>query len=185
MVLSSNKSWIIGSWIIWGENTLSSVKNINIKYSAEALIKCFENYFYKKHIKEIIANCIVIFIALLIYFCSKFIVLAGIIIFFCVLYLVFIFHFYLHTVLSRIKKDKKYYDEMITVLSEDNIKLIGRLSESKTKWEAFIQVFEGKDYYLLFNVRGMFLLIPKEVFITEEDKRWFVSKLKNLGIEEK
>jgi len=111
--------------------------------------------------------------------------LAELIIFFCVLYLVFIFHFYYNSALARIKKYKKYYDQMVTVLSEDNIQLIGNLSESKTKWEAFIQVFEGKDYYLLFNVREMFLLIPKEVFITEEDKCWFEKKLKNLGIEKK
>lgn len=174
---------IMKNRIILGGNILSSLKNINIKYSAETLMKCWSNYFYKKHIKEIIINFIVIFISLLIYFYSEFSVLAELIIFFCVLYLVFIFHFYYNVALSRIKKYKKYYDQMITVLSEDNIQLIGNLSESKTKWEAFTQVSEGKDYYLLFDELGSSLLIPKEVFITEEDKYWFENKLKNSGID--
>lgn len=166
-----------------GGNILSSVKNINIKYSAETLIKCWKNYFYKKHMKKIMVNSIVIFIALLMYAYSKFTVLAEVIIFLCVLYLVCIFYFYYHKTLYKIKKHKKYYNEIVAVLSEENIQLIGNLSESKTTWDSYIHVFNGKDYYLLFNVLDNFLIIPKEVFSTEYDRYWFENKLKNLVIE--
>lgn len=162
---------------------LSSVKNININYSTETVIKCWKNYFYEKHVKGIIVNCIAIAIALLMYFYFQFTVLPEVIILLCVLYLVCIFYFYYHTIVYKIKKHKKYNNEIVAVLSEDNIQLIGGASETKTTWDSYIHVFNGKDYYLLFNVLENFLLIPKEVFITEYDRYWFESKLKNSVIE--
>ncbi len=164
---------------------MESNKNINIKYSSEVVIKCWKDYFYKEHIKEIIINLIVISAAIIIYFCSEFIVLAGLIIFFCFLYLVFIFHFYYNSPLGRIEKNKKSYDEMVIVLSEDEIKLIGSISESKAKWELYEKVFRGRDYYMLFSKSKNCLLIPEEGFETKRDKEWFKNKLDNIGIMEK
>ena len=111
-------------------------------------------------------------------FISEYIVLAELIILFCTIYIIVILHFCYYSALSKIKKRKKYYDEMTTVLSEDYIQLICKLSESKTRWEEFTQVFEGKEYYLLSNSVRSSVLIPKSVFITEEDKHWFEDKLK-------
>jgi hypothetical protein len=119
----------------------------------------------------------------LIYVCSELTVLTAIIIIFCTVYLLFTFYFYYHAVLSKFKNRKKYYDEFSIVLSEEVIQILGRLSESKTKWEAYSQVAKGKDYYFLFDVMERFLLIQKEVFITEEDKLWFENKIIIWGVE--
>lgn len=170
---------------IRGGNILDSEKKIEIRNSTESLIKYWKNYFMKRHTKDIIVNSIIISIALLIYFFSEFIVLAAIIITFCILYLLFIFYFYYLATLSTIKKRRKYYDNLLVILSEEGIQLEGSLGESKTKWEAYSHVVTEKEYYLLFDEIERFLPIPKEPFITEDDRIWFEKKLQEVGIKEK
>lgn len=164
---------------------MSVEKNISIKYSTETIIKYWKDYFFKKHTKDIIVNFVLIIIALLIYFYSEFIALAAIIISICAIYLLFTFYFYYYAVISNIKRRKKYYDNLFILLNEENIQLIGNLTESKVKWNFYSQVFNGKSYYLLFDEFGKFILIPKEELLKEEDLLWFENKLKDAGIKEK
>lgn len=168
----------------WEDKLLSNIKDINFCYSTETLIKYWKNYFYVTHAKEIITNCIVICIALLMHFFSEYTVLAELIILFCILYIALIYYFYCYVALSKFKKYKKYYDEMVIVISEDNIQVNGELNESKTKWEAFTRLFEGKDYYLIYTNFRSSILIPKAVFVTGEDKQWFENKLIKLALME-
>ncbi|MDP4147006.1 MAG: YcxB family protein [Bacillota bacterium] len=164
---------------------MSIEKKIEAKISTENIIEYWKNYFFRKHTRDIVVNSILISIALLIYFFSEFIVLAAIIIIFCAMYLLFIFYFYYHGVLSKLKKGAKYYDNLLIMLSDEGIQLIGGLSESKTKWEAFSYIVMEKEYYLLFSNLGKFIPIPTEAFSKEEDLLWFEEKLNNAGIKKK
>ena len=73
------------------------------------------------------------------------------------------------------KENKIFLAERFFEISKDS--LTGKLndgSEDVIKKENFIRTLELKKYYLLYISKSQFIFIPKEVFMDQKDKDWFI-----------
>ena len=52
--------------------------------------------------------------------------------------------------------------EVKYVLTEDSLTTVSRSKETSVTWRAFLQVWKYRDYWLLFNGRATYLILPLE-----------------------
>jgi hypothetical protein len=72
------------------------------------------------------------------------------------------------------KENKIIFKERQHEIFQDRIiTQMGEISNSTIPVENFIKVFELKNLYLLYIMKGQSLFLPKRIFETPEDENWF------------
>jgi uncharacterized membrane protein YqjE len=76
------------------------------------------------------------------------------------------------------KENKIIFKERQHEIFHDRIiSQMGEISNSTIPVENFIKVFELKDLYLLYIMKGQSLFLPKRIFETPEDENWFRNEI--------
>ena len=86
-------------------------------------------------------------------------------------FLLILYEIYIHPK-SAAKKRLSLYDENTIKFTDEGIEVKTKNYNSNFKWD-FKKLFQSDNFYVLFTDRINFLIIPKNVFKTEEEETVF------------